>query len=158
VVVAKNATSESEGIMREIKFRAWDKEEKRMVGNVERAYDGMSEDCKNGEYYGFISCFDDFLLEEQFEVMQYTGLKDKNGKEIYEGDIVKFEDWFSDAKFTALIEFGNPNGTYTWGWQLHHISGNKPNMDILLWIDMDGAGAEVIGNIYENPELVESEE
>lgn len=94
--------------------------------------------------------------QRAFEVMQYTGLKDKNRKEIFESDIVKCVDKNSGIEFIAIVEFGNPNGEYNWGWQLRHIKGDKPNLDILLWVEMEDSGAtcEVIGNIYENPELL----
>ena len=76
--------------MREIKFRAWDKTDKRMVGDIQKAYDGMSDDCLNGEYYS-VSCFDDFLEDSIFIVMQFIGLRDNHGcgNEIYKGDTVR---------------------------------------------------------------------
>ena len=92
-------------------------------------------------------------------ICQCTGLKDKNGKLIWENDIVKCVDENNDIEFTAIIEFGNPNGLYSWGYQLQRIKGDEPNLDILLWVDMEEAGAtcKVIGNIFDNPELLESE-
>ena len=89
-------------------------------------------------------------------VGQYTGLTDKNGKKIFEGDIVKCLDMINEIEFISVVEFGNPNGTYSWGWQLKHIKGDKPNFDILLWVEMEEIGAyiEVIGNIHDNPELM----
>lgn len=93
-------------------------------------------------------------------ICQCTGLKDKNGKLIWENDVVKCVDENNDIEFTAIIEFGNPNGLYDWGYQLQHIKGDEPNLDILLWVDMEEAGAtcKVIGNIFDNKELLESEE
>jgi uncharacterized phage protein (TIGR01671 family) len=90
-------------------------------------------------------------------ICQCTGLKDKNGKLIWENDIVKCVDENNDIEFTAIIEFGNPNGLYSWGYQLQHIKGDEPNLDILLWVDMEEAGAtcKVIGNKFDNPELLE---
>lgn len=86
-----------------------------------------------------------------YTVCQYTGLTDKNGNKIWENDVVKCIDKNSVSKFIAVVEFGNPNSFYSWGYQLKHIKGDKPNMDILLWIDMEETGAtcEVIGNIFE---------
>lgn len=84
-------------------------------------------------------------------ICQCTGLKDKNGKLIWENDVVKCVDVNAETEFFAVVEFGNPNGFYSWGYQLKHIYGDEPNLDILLWIDMEEAGAtcEIIGNIFD---------
>ena len=93
-------------------------------------------------------------------VGQFTGLTDKNGKMIFEGDIVKCTDTINDFEFNAVVEFGNPNGEYNWGYQLKFISGEESNFDILCWVDMKETGAyiEIIGNIHDNPELLEGGE
>ena len=97
---------------------------------------------------------------EEIEVIPETvgrsiGLKDKNGKLIFEGDVVKLTD--NNAEWKAYVVFGNPYGEYNWGWDLIYI-GEKPkvNTDILLWVEMEETGAycEVIGNIYDNPKLL----
>ena len=89
-------------------------------------------------------------------VGQFTGLTDKNGVRIFEGDIVKCTDTINDFEFNAVVEFGNPNGEYNWGYQLKFISGEESNFDILCWVDMEETGAyiEIIGNIHDNPELL----
>lgn len=92
---------------------------------------------------------------------QYTGLTDKNGTKIFEGDILNL--WVDDdneydpiKKYRAVVEFGNPNAEYNWGFQLKMIDRMSFNEDILLWVEMEDTGAfcEVIGNIHDNPELV----
>lgn len=96
------------------------------------------------------------IISETFG--QYTGLTDKNGKRIFEGDIVELTDKSFGYKWKAVVEFGNPNGNYTWGWQLKPIGKAKNvNTDILCWVEMEETGAfcEVIGTIHDNPELLE---
>jgi hypothetical protein len=116
--------------MREIKFRAWNKDYKKMfymeswnrvnVGNI---IDFLCE-LYNGEG------------GEELILMQFTGLKDKNGKEIYEGDIVKNE-------FGKIEVVGDMTGT-----------GCSPFIrfpEYRCWYHRE---CEIIGNIYQNQELV----
>ena len=86
---------------------------------------------------------------------QYTGLNDKNGKRIWENDIVLLREEIQDYEWKATVKFGNPNCEYNWGWQLVPIGECDMNKDILLWIDMEIASCEVVGNIFDNPELLE---
>jgi uncharacterized phage protein (TIGR01671 family) len=101
----------------------------------------------------------DHIMVHPETVGQFTDLTDKNGQRVFEGDILKLTDEAYDYEWIAKVEFGNPNAEYNWGFQLVHINGPKPNTDILCWFDMEevGAFAEVIGNIYDNPELLEVE-
>lgn len=91
-------------------------------------------------------------------VGQYTGLKDKNGKLIFEGDVVKLTDTNNNIEWKAYVVFGNPYGEFNWGWNLMYIGEKtKVDTDILLWTEMEETGAycEVIGNVYDNPELLQ---
>ena len=93
-------------------------------------------------------------------VGEYTGLTDKNGTKIFEGDILKLVDKNQNYEWLAVVEFGNPNATYSWGWQLRPITKQvRMNTDILLWVETEitGATAEIIGNIHDNPDLLEVE-
>ena len=113
---------------REIKFRAWDKFSKVMVS----PHDG-----------DFIKWAAPTNWRECYEVMQSTGLLDKNGKEIYEGDVVNYGDYTDNS--------GPCNHEVTWKdgcFITKEISTN----DDFTFVDPCG---EVIGNIYENPELIE---
>ena len=101
--------------------------------------------------------FDDPVEIDQSTICQCTGLKDKNGKLIWENDVVDMYDRNTDYRWRAVVLFGNPNSEYTWGWQLKPIGECEANKDILCWIDMEESGAfcEVIGSAIDNPELLE---
>ena len=121
--------------MREIKFRAWLKEERKMV-NVETLFIGINRLC-----FGNSKTEDLFFRDfEEVELMQYTGVKDKNGKEIYEGDItickygpqIAMEVKWVDEGFRTLGKYDGDN-------YVGFVRNNE----------------EVIGNIYENKNLLE---
>ena len=143
--------------MKEIEFRAWHKKNKKLdkVNGID--FNNKYIFCQGEDnIYSDAFSFDEVIIE------QYTGLKDKNGKKIYEGDIVSFN--YRCCKecptetYRAIIEFGNPNGVYNWGFEMKFIGKVKPsNTDILLWIEMPDVECVVIGNIHENPELLGKE-
>ena len=103
-------------------------------------------------------CCEDYIQDvlNKYEVLpstvgQYSGLDDSDGRKVFEGDILKFRDEPNDYEWTGHIEFGNPNCGYTWGFQIVHLSGPKPNIDTLCWFDMEEGGAysEVIGTVFD---------
>lgn len=132
--------------MREILFRG--KGDKKY--NDDMWYFGVPIRCYDGDWQICTNNSKRTVIPET--VGQYTGLIDKNGTKIFEGDIVKCVDANNGGSFTAIVSFGNPNHEYNWGFQLVQMGGDNLNTDILLWVDMEEAGTyiEVVGNIYDN--------
>ena len=146
--------------MREILFRGKRKDNGEWVyGNY--AY----TDTFGGRHWIFQNKVFEHEVDEN-TICQYTGLTDKNGNKIWENDVVEvwwkqrtLKEDYEPKRYKAVVEFGNPNGLYSWGWQLRFLEDFPFNNDILLWIDMDEAGAycEVIGNIFDNADLLKGE-
>ena len=85
------------------------------------------------------------------------GLKDDDETLIFKNDVLSLKDEINKCEWKAVVKFGNPNGEYNWGWQLVPITECDANKDILLWVEteMDYMFCEVIGNVFDNPELLE---
>ena len=121
--------------MREIKFRAWDGKLKEMIGPEEVlscSFIGL-----DGEWLGLS---DLIKGEGGFELMQYTGIKDANGIEVYEGDVLKDHNEYWEVRF------------FDGAFWVASIRGNAES-ELLCGNDY----MEIIGNRYENPELLKEE-
>lgn len=136
---------------REIKFRAWVNEG---VNGLEGSMVYPEKDdtdynmISNGSSFSVLWDLTEYLDEDSFVIMQYTGLKDKNGKEVYQGDVFK-------------VTSDNDGREYITGFVFDMISGISPtNKELLYDMSLYDYGirsdnAKIIGNIYENPELIE---
>lgn len=124
--------------MQPIKFRAWDKERNKWLDDA--SWLGHFDDF----YFTDInSVFEDF--DKDIVLMQFTGLLDKNGREIYEGDIVDAPGHYGVGQVLWGVDHDG-------GWVLKDKPNSIPGAFFLGHIpDSD---MEVIGNIYENPELL----
>ena len=135
--------------MRDIKFRAWDNNEEWMVDDMLLSFDGeiLTDDVQPHDTpYKEIELAD----EGRYELMQYTGMKDVKGDEIYEGDIVH------DDEFIYLVGFGvftddNDFQEPTQGQTGFYIVDIHTDETFPFY----SMRYRVIGNIYENPELLE---
>ena len=129
--------------MREIKFRAWIKEKKAIFEVILIDY-VTKKVTYLLERVGHLLSVRDAKFND-IELMQYTGLKDKNNKEIYEGDIL-FES-FREEYYKVVFENGSFKAEFKGDFEEY-------SFDL---IDVVAQGCEVVGNIYENPELMEDE-
>ena len=141
--------------MREIKFRAWEPLNKEMHYLDFALYDYKDGDCRfvlpskrqGLRYYTIMNL-------EAVEVMQFTGLLDKNGKEIFEGDIIKVTGEFA-IDDSGIIKWSQQEDDYTYhcGFMVDWQEEVKRRSHLSFWANH--REIEIIGNIYENPELLE---
>lgn len=143
--------------MKKIKFRAWDKCNERMVEPRNILKICMSR--LNQEPYLIVYLKkwmnenreikeSDKSYTNEFELMQYTGIKDKNGAEIYEGDIVEFRPWNGEETENYIVKFISDDASF------RGIKEKKSSIKVLSLINSE-QGLKIIGNISENPELLE---
>lgn len=125
---------------REIKFRAWHTEQNRMFEVYGIGPDFVTENTLDGVDPGVNAFMGDDM--QFIHVMQYAGLKDKNGKEIYDGDVVEMLDnELSPGKYVIH-----------WREDVYMMVGTGGPGE---WLSMEEfEGCELIGNIHEKPELL----
>ncbi len=139
--------------MREIKFKGWDKKKKRWIGDDPLDYLCVCEDVIVLVRYGSkvpgvldpVSCRQLTNPEvENLEIVEYTGLKDKSGKEIFEGDILEEE-----KGYYFLVEWSTNYAKFELKWKTKAYQYPEWNR---------GVEMTIIGNMHENPELLNTKQ
>ena len=130
--------------MREIKFRAWYNNKMWFVSSIRfdegRIYLSETKDLLPDTYLK--------INDKELKLMQYTGFKDKNGKEIYEGDILEDKN-FSSWCWYGVVQWFDSDGQYR---LVDMLNSSKVSYPLRIGIEYK----EVIGNVYENPDKVPS--
>ena len=116
--------------MREIKFRCWDGKNMHFNQFMISAYGNINKVEPAIEFHSW--------KNEDWILMQYTGIKDREGKDIYEGDIIKVK--IGDAEYTRTVKFDS-----TRPYLGFHESG--------MLLCNSNEYFEIIGNVYENPDI-----
>lgn len=147
--------------MREIKFRAWDEEDERMYcdDKVIVTFRGFLEEVYVRHGNTLFELID-------YKLMQSTGLKDKNGKDVYEGDILSYKHiTYSDCSKTKIEEIEEESfiEIITYSPMASIVKPHSKNVKCFgydnvnkecLILDLTSDEVEVIGNKFENPELL----
>lgn len=142
--------------MKEIKFRVWDRDDKKMYEvlsyspktfGLDKPHVGVRDIGSNDSEIKYIST--------NFNLIQYTGVKDKNGREIYEGDIVKST--FSSIDGISIVYSDMKHSPFNRTPSTPFSVNLYPSGECCIWRYVESYDVKIIGNIYENPELVEVE-
>ena len=135
--------------MRSFKLRAWNKKTKYLtrVQSVDFTLDGKLSISimKAGRFKE-----KEFYKQEDIILLQYVGIVDFDGKELYEGDIIEFTYKEIPGTHVAAVRYFSEHGAFT----LYDGSGRSPVLEYVLHLSMLRTEFYVIGNIYENPELL----
>lgn len=132
--------------MREIKFRAWDKKAKKFIPTRNIVW---NDNGLVGINMGFSRKEKRFI--GNIKIMQYTGLKDKNGKDIYEGDLIKDDEGeIEEVKPPEIFEC-DAFKVYGYKFCSGHFIDARGEKTLERFYSHQ---PEIIGNIYENPDLI----
>lgn len=132
---------------REIKFRVWDKEKKHWVDPNKHSNDGVGITFSGKLSFCDQSYFGNTDRSGNYVIQQFTGLKDKNGKEIYEGDILK-----DDCKEHCILDF-SPLVKVVYYNEDASFTGIDLSDYYMTNLGIHVKHSIIIGNIFENPEL-----
>lgn len=127
------------------KFRAWHKELKMMFEVLAIDFFNKAVTVKFDKEHYRIYSFDDIIL------MQSTGLFDKNGVEIFESDIIRHTDFYLNSETIDKVYF--KEGSF-----MYNVVVDKYNYDVTIGKILENSIVEVIGNVYQTPDLLETEE
>ena len=136
-----------------MKYRIWDKKEKMYVQDYDDFFVNPDGEIYIVDLYEGINRF---CKPDRYVIEQYTGLKDKNGKEIYKGDIVYFSvfDYNGlDTQYLGIVKFANGKWEI-WNNEKDEYYDCDGAFD-LYWVKEQDDELEIIGNIHENAELLE---
>lgn len=125
------------------RFRAWSRKTEEMFHNAEQTYDNLRGVLNRGS-------FDEVLADKDYIVEQCTGLKDKNGRLIYEGDILEVSHPEGEKETHAVEWCGDSDYP---AFDLPYL-GQQVDCNGLSWA-LAECEVKVVGNIHENPELLE---
>lgn len=136
-----------------LKFRAWDRTRNEMnyrvmVGNCDTNDENWTcpsiwvEDKQRWVHFDDYEC-----------IMQSTGLHDKNGKEIFEGDVIAIEVDDTETPINARVSQNSKIGVL-----MFHVFEDNEDVPLVELLEDNSVAFEIVGNIYENPELLEVEE
>lgn len=131
------------------KFRAWDSTKKEMFTDTFAITESGQVVVVEQE---FVTSTPDYIFVEHLVIMQSTGLKDKNGKEIFEGDVIAIEVDDTGMLINARVFQNSKIGVL-----MFHVFEDNEDVPMVELLEDNSVAFEIIGNIYENPELLEVE-
>ena len=135
--------------MKETKYRAWDKQGKPDgIDSVSKGRMLYGDDLPGAHCCGGHMTINDILRDEGYVYLEYTGLHDKNGEELWQGDIYTDSNWPRKPLVVEWVDdLYDDNGSNYSGWS---VAIPEDGIDESIY------GPTKIGNIYENPELQEA--